>query len=449
MRTPGRHARYLIDHEPVAGTITAMQRPDPAVWDESTMRRVLIIRDIAGIFRMLKHHGFTQRQLAELCGMKQNQVSEILKGRRVMAYDVLVRICEGLGAPRGSMGLSYDEELPQEVSEEMKRRALMAAGSIALFGSPILGEVLHIPVRPQTPTPLPSRLGASDVTAMRSLTESLRTVARTYGGGAEVITGVAHRSLPLMSVSASDEVRVAMASALANLHNMAGWTCVDSGLHDQARACFAKAMDLAKIANDSKEMTSAFHHAGIQMRDAGAYNDALKAFQIGLVGAESPQSIAWLHGETAWPWALMGYPEHALTGLKKSREQPLTDPFELAEMDYLTACVYWKLGKLDRAENIAISSVRKWEDEGVAKRDSVEADILLATLHASAGEPDTVMLARKAISGVAGLQSVRARQVKLVPLVQALETRHTRQDFKDLAVHARRVIQSVRQPANL
>jgi hypothetical protein len=117
-------------------------------------------------------------------------------------------------------------------------------------------------------------------------------------------------------------------------------------------------------------------------------------------------------------------------------------------MDYLTACVYWKLGKLDRAENMAISSVRKWEDEGVSKRDSVEADILLATLHAMAGEPDTVMLARKAISGVAGLQSVRARQVKLVPLVQALEARHTRQEFKDLAVHARRVIQSVRQPAN-
>jgi hypothetical protein len=111
---------------------------------------------------------------------------------------VLVRICEGLGAPRGYMGLSYDEvELSQEVSEEMKRRALMAAGSITLFGSPILGEVLHIPVRPQTPTPLPSRLGASDVAAMRSLTESLRTVARTYGGGAEVITGVAHRSSPL------------------------------------------------------------------------------------------------------------------------------------------------------------------------------------------------------------------------------------------------------------
>ena len=217
------------------------------------MWRILAIRDIAGIFRLLKHYGFTQRQIAELCGMKQSQVSEILAGRQVQGYDVLVRICAGLGAPRGHMGLSYDEvELPEEVTEEMQRRALMAAGSIALFGSPILGEVLHIPVRPQTPTPLPSRLLASDVTAVRSLTESLRTVARTYGGGAEVMTSVAHRSLPLLSVPASDQVHAAMASALANLHTMSGWTCVDSGFHDQGRACFATAMDLAKIANDNQ-----------------------------------------------------------------------------------------------------------------------------------------------------------------------------------------------------
>jgi hypothetical protein len=126
----------------------------------------------------------------------------------------------------------------------------------------------------------------------------------------------------------------------------------------------------------------------------------------------------------------------------------MSDPFEIAEMDYLTACVYEKLGKIDVAEGLAVSSVRRWDEEGVSRRDRVEADILIATLHATAGEPDTGILARKAISGVAGLRSVRARQVKLVPLVRALEARHTRPEFQDLAVHARRVIQSVRQPSS-
>lgn len=323
----------------------------------------------------------------------------------------------------------------------------MAAGTIALFGSPVLGELLHIPARPHTPTPLPSRLVAADVTAIRSLTESLRTVARTYGGCAEVMTGVAARSLPLMSVPASNQVQADMASALANLHNLAGWTCVDSGFPDQARACFGTAMELAKAASDGREMASAFRHAGIQMHDSGAWNDSLKAFQLGLMGTEDEVSIAWLHAQTAWPYALMGHTDQALTAIKRGREQPLTDPFEVAELDYLTSRVYWTLGQLDTAEALAVSSVRKWEAEGVSRRDSVEADIILAMLHATAGEPDTAILARKAITGVAGLQSVRAREVKLLPLAQALEAQ-PRAEFRELAIHARRVAHSVRQPSN-
>ncbi len=409
------------------------------------MRRILVVRDVAGVFGLLMKLGYTQSRLAELAGMSQSEVCEIVKGRRqVQGYDVLTRIAEGFGIPRGLMGLTYDEdgdppETPEEVNEEMKRRALMAAGSIALFSSPVLGELLHIPVRPHTPTPLPSQLGASDVAAMRSLTESLRTVARTYGGCADTVTAVANRSMRLMSVPASDEVQAGMGSALANLHTMAGWTCVDSGYHDHARACFATAMELAATAGDSRELASAFWHAGIQMRDAGGWNDALKAFQLGFVGTDDKVSIAWLHAETAWPYALMGHEDQALTALKRAQEQPLTDPFEAAEMDYLASSVYSTLGQLDIAESLAARSVRKWAHEGISRRDSVEADILLATLHARAGELDTAVLARKAIAGVAGLQSVRARDIKLAPLAQALESRPY-PEFKDLAVAARQVM---------
>jgi transcriptional regulator with XRE-family HTH domain len=132
----------------------------------------------------------SHRRIAELVGQSQPEVSEIINDRQVMGYDVLVRICEGLGIPRGLMGLAYDEDSTppdpvEEVDEEMKRRALLAAGSVALFGAPLLGQVLHIPVRPETPTPLPSRLVSSDVTAIRSLTAELRRVARVYGGCAE------------------------------------------------------------------------------------------------------------------------------------------------------------------------------------------------------------------------------------------------------------------------
>jgi hypothetical protein len=266
-----------------------------------------------------------------MIGQSQSEVSEVLKGRRVMAYDVLVRIAQGLDVPRAWMGLAYDDSAEsagpavgeEVVDEDMRRRALLAAASVALFGAPVLGEVLQLPTPPTAPTPLPSRLGASDVAALKELTARLRAVARTHGGGADVLTAVANRSRPLMSVPACDSIKAELGSALADLHTLAGWCCVDSGLNDQARACFATAMDFAASAGDYVQMASAFWHAGIHMRDAGAYNDDLKACQLGLIklgeARESPQAAeatAWLHAESARAFAAMGHSKEAERSLK-------------------------------------------------------------------------------------------------------------------------------------
>lgn len=57
-----------------------------------------------------------------------------------------------------------------------------------------------------------------------------------------------------MSVPASDPVRAGLGSALADLQNSAGWCCLDSGPHDNARAYFATAMDLAAESGDTKSV---------------------------------------------------------------------------------------------------------------------------------------------------------------------------------------------------
>jgi hypothetical protein len=59
---------------------------------------------------------------------------------------------EGAGTP-----------VEDEVDEDMRRRALLAAAAMALFGAPVLGEVLELPKRPPGPAPLPKRLGEQDV----------------------------------------------------------------------------------------------------------------------------------------------------------------------------------------------------------------------------------------------------------------------------------------------
>ncbi|MGH3829069.1 MAG: hypothetical protein ACRDRS_01245 [Pseudonocardiaceae bacterium] len=422
----------------------------PEVWSDPAMRRALARRDIGAVYRLLTKAGVSQRRIAELVGQSQSEVCEIRKGRQVMAYDVLVRIARGLGVKRGWMGLAHDGvaeptgPVAKEVSEAVKRRALVGFGSAVLFGSVPLDAALKLPLR-RDDTPLPSRLGATDVVPIRRLTSELRTVARTYGGGAEVVTDVANQSRALLSVPASDRVRAELGSALAELHTMAGWCCVDSGLPDHARAHFATAMELSATSDDAYELVSAFRHAGIQMIDAGAYEDGLKFYQLGLFKLSTTrdddprgrEALAWLHGESAIAWAALGDRDAAVRAISTAREWQPTTAFDDADMEYATSLVYRRLGQWDRAEAFAASAVRKWAAEGTSRRDGVEADILLAAIHTRARESDSAALTQRALGGVASLRSTRAR-TQLAELIAALDTR-TDSTSRALAHHARQL----------
>src|SRR5689334_25241676 len=73
------------------------------------MRTALAARDIAAVFKLLQRVGVSQRRIAALTGQSQSEISEILSGRHVVSYDVLARIADGLGVPRGHLGLAYDD----------------------------------------------------------------------------------------------------------------------------------------------------------------------------------------------------------------------------------------------------------------------------------------------------------------------------------------------------
>jgi hypothetical protein len=81
--------------------------PDPAVWDDPPMRQALTDQDITTVYRLLSRLGYSQQHIAALTGQSQPEVSSIIHGRKVMAYDVLARIADGLGIPRGYLGLSW------------------------------------------------------------------------------------------------------------------------------------------------------------------------------------------------------------------------------------------------------------------------------------------------------------------------------------------------------
>lgn len=124
---------------------------DPALLADPRMRAAPAERDVAGVYRLLTRQGISQREIAAATGQSQSEISEILKGRQVQAYDLLVRICEGLGIPRGAMGLSfgaYPVDSPdsapggEDQDDDVLRRQfqnLLALAGVAAFGTAIPG----------------------------------------------------------------------------------------------------------------------------------------------------------------------------------------------------------------------------------------------------------------------------------------------------------------------
>jgi len=77
------------------------------MWEEPEMRLAWARRDITRVYRTLQRYGYAQQRIAALTGQSQPEVSSIIHGRKVMAYDLIERIAVGLGVPRGYAGLSY------------------------------------------------------------------------------------------------------------------------------------------------------------------------------------------------------------------------------------------------------------------------------------------------------------------------------------------------------
>ncbi|HSL09681.1 MAG TPA: helix-turn-helix domain-containing protein [Pseudonocardiaceae bacterium] len=438
--------------------------PDLELFALSGMRAALASRDIGTVYRLLMRAGVVQRVIAQATGQSQSEVCEILKGRQVMAYDVLERIAAGLDVPREAMGLGYGAyaegavfEPGEEADEDLLRRQfqhLFALAGVAAFGTavPGLGKLTPGLSAGGLLVDTPSRIGARDVAVIGDYTASLRAAARTIGGQAGPATALAGWADSWLGADAAPPVRRALLSALSDLHRGAAWCCHDSCAPSAAYHHFSVAVQLAIDAGDSYRASCALRHAAMMLIDRAQPNNALKLVQLAdLHVADAPRDDpqvpvlrSWLAVESALAQAQLSDTESTARRVRSelARARDGYDPPDSharADMDLVTALVQLHLGALDLAESTASVSVQTFA-HGTDRREGVLADITLARLHVQAGEPDAPRLAASAISAVAPLRSGVARAA-LAPLAAELETR-PRADLRELARRARQVATS-------
>ncbi|MGH8922475.1 MAG: helix-turn-helix domain-containing protein, partial [Actinomycetes bacterium] len=269
------------------------------------MHPILAARDIGGLYRALRDDaGVSQRRIAGRTGQSQSEVCEILAGRRVVSYDVLVRIATGLGVPPERMGLSwwgrdgswhgpggaYPEEAtvvdtPKGVSAEMLRRHLIALGGAAMVGAPVakLGALLAELPGP-APMPLPARLSGIQVAQVRDLTRRLG-IGDTHNPEPDVCSAAAGWAAQLLEVPGPEPVCQALLVAVAELHSEAGWAAFDAGLYRRALYHYARTLELATEAGDAYLEVLALRCAGLASVEHGHPDDGLKMLQCAQVKA--------------------------------------------------------------------------------------------------------------------------------------------------------------------
>ena len=426
-----------------------LARVDPGAWEHLAMRRALAARDLAQVFRLLRKVGVSQRAIAAATGLAPSEVYEILRGRRVMAYEVLCRIADGLGVPRGYLGLAYDTDteallgttspVPTETGEDGDVHALLAHAAEVTMGVNTDPDRWRRP-GDEAPTPVPERLGASDVSKIEQVTAGLRALDYRYGGGAcrDAVIAQTRWVNKLLHADATDALRRRLHITLADLHNLAGWTSLDVGLYRPARRHFAEAITQARQAGEPSLLANVLYRTGRLHLHRGLTVHALRFFQLGQIAARDaadPLAVAVLSANEAWAYGMLGDATQADGSLHRARQEyaraeaasaaPWVRFFGPADLDATTGMVHLGLAaadapaaKLDTArESLTASLAARGPD--MARSRAFELTALATACLYDHDPGEGIPLARQVTELVGELRSARVID-RLAPLIDQL-----------------------------
>jgi tetratricopeptide (TPR) repeat protein len=408
-------------------------------WFKPEYRDALATRDVGAIFRHLKAHGWTQRQIAPTAGVSETECSEIITGKRkVMKIDLLERVASGFAIPPGLMGLAFTEH-PSGTTPppDMVKHSL----------SRMIGDdsVLHVRYLME-PTPEYKRIGQSDAKVFNEYFLALQRIEQEVSGQLVPAQALIKQLRRMLRADMSEAVRTRLAPMEGWVNSFAGWCAIDAGNYQLGMSHFSQALEVAGQFNDDLGRCRALFSAGKAEMHYGDAEQALKLFQLAVVPAGRIGSQLYQSGLAAHSaWAVSQLrPEHVKRYVAQTWESySLYKP----EREYEGMDKFFNrpdiLGVTGQAQVLS-SPERAVDDLSKALRarkpDSRSAAFETATLaHAflMGGYADkAVETGRKALKLVSGISS-RRTGVRLAPLKLAAYKHGTR-DLTDLAEAIRR-----------
>jgi tetratricopeptide (TPR) repeat protein len=379
-----------------------------------------------------------------------------------MAYDVLVRIADGLGVPRGYMGLAYDRSTEvaldlaaahcsTDATERDEVRDLLSHAANVTMGTAV-GEIARWwqPLDRDT-APAPVRIGPADVDHVHAITAAMRAVDYRHGGGAcrDAVAAQVRWAQQLLAADCSSRARQQLLPAIADLHNLAGWTSFDVGMYSVARRHFARALELARAGGDHSLAANVLYRMGRLHLHRGMPLEALRFFQLGQITAQDSGcalTVAMLCANEGWAYALLDDHDQMRKSLGRAE-----DEFVRAERRGARAWVrFFGAADLNASAGVALAALRsasrseldratEYIGRAIELRgpDMVRSKtfelIALATAYLRNGNREPgIRIGHQAVSSASAVRSIRTID-RLAPLREIAGRHTTDADLTDLA----------------
>ncbi|HEX4705496.1 MAG TPA: tetratricopeptide repeat protein [Pseudonocardiaceae bacterium] len=292
----------------------------------------------------------------------------------------------------------------------------------------------------------------ADVERLEIATSSIRALDYRYGGGRcrTAVATVVAQAEPLLGAAASDPVLARLCTALADLHNLAGWVCFDTGSTTVARTHFNRALTLAAQAGNDDLITNICYRAGRMHLHRDAPRDALGVFRLGQHVAHacgSALASAILHVNQAWAHAKLGLADqaHALLGMAEDAfartnshaAPPWAAFFSPVDLTAMAGTVHTDLARVvDPSHAVTAIPLLESSIDGYGPdmaRSRAFNLISLAVNHVLDGDLDhAATVGARAVAACGDLTSTRVRD-RLRPLRELVETRKSDPNARELA----------------
>jgi transcriptional regulator with XRE-family HTH domain len=264
--------------------------------------------------------GLTQEALAARCDVERTTVARWetgfmepglwIRARLAEALEVTLKDLDALLTLEPGKEATVVEVLPDSQERNQARLLLGQLASVVMAPEQGADPAWAEPVD-RLIAPGPARIGMVDVEHVQALTAAMRAVDYAHGGGAcrDAIAAQVRWSQQLLLADASDETRRGLLVALADLHNLAGWTSFDVGMYSTARRHFSRALEQAQVAGHRSLAANVLNRLGRLHLHRGMYQEGLRFFQLGQITAQDSGcsvTVAILCANEAWAYALVG-----------------------------------------------------------------------------------------------------------------------------------------------